>query len=90
MVGLRWDYVTPIYTPDGESVGNLDLNTGNVLLTGLAGKYAGVNSLKTEFSPRVGASYRLLDNTVLRGGFAAATSSILMELVLVRKVAAAD
>ena len=69
MVGLRWDYVTPIYTPDGESVGNLDLNTGNVLLTGLAGKYAGVNSLKTEFSPRVGASYRLFESTVLRGGY---------------------
>src|SRR5580698_7526098 len=69
IIGLRWDYVTPIYTPDGQSVGNLDLNTGNVLLTGLAGKYAGVHSLKTEFSPRVGASYRLLDNTVLRGGY---------------------
>ena len=69
LLGVRWDYTTPIYTPDGESVGNLDLNSGNVLLTNLAGKYAGVTTLKTEFSPRVGASYQLLRNTVIRGGY---------------------
>jgi outer membrane receptor protein involved in Fe transport len=69
MLGVRWDYVTPIYTPHGESVGNLDLSTGNVLLTNLAGKYAGVQTSKTEFSPRVGASYQLFQNTVLRGGY---------------------
>ena len=69
MVGLRWDYTTPIYTPHGQSVGNLNLNTGNVELTNLAGKYAGVVTLKTEFSPRVGASYRLTDTAVLRGGY---------------------
>jgi outer membrane receptor protein involved in Fe transport len=69
MIGLRWDYTTPIYTPDGQSVGNLNLNTGNIELTGLAGKYAGVETLKSEFAPRVGASYRLTDTTVLRGGY---------------------
>ena len=69
MIGLRWDYTTPIYTPDGQSVGNLNLNTGNMELTGLAGKYAGVETLKSEFAPRVGASYRLTDTTVLRGGY---------------------
>jgi hypothetical protein len=69
MIGLRWDYITPIYTPSGQSVGNLNLNTGNVELTNLAGKYAGVSTLKTEFSPRVGASYQLRTNTVIRGGY---------------------
>jgi outer membrane receptor protein involved in Fe transport len=69
MLGLRWDYITPIYTPTGQSVGNLDLNTGNVLLTNLAGKFAGVHTLKTEFSPRLGMSYRLAKDTVLRGGW---------------------
>jgi len=69
MIGLRWDYITPIYTPSGQSVGNLNLNTGNVELTGLAGKYAGVVTLKSEFSPRVGASYQLTESTVIRGGF---------------------
>ena len=69
MVGLRWDYITPIYSPKGQSIGNLDLNTGDVLLSNLAGKYAGVSTLKTEFSPRLGMSYRLTNNTVVRGGW---------------------
>jgi hypothetical protein len=69
LLGLRWDYTTPIYTPKGESVGNLNLNTGDVLLTNLAGKYAGVETPKTEFSPRVGLSYRFAKDTVLRGGY---------------------
>jgi outer membrane receptor protein involved in Fe transport len=69
ILGLRWDYLSPIYTPNGQSVGNVDLNTGNVLLTNLAGKYAGVTTSKTEFSPRLGLSYQLLPNTVVRGGY---------------------
>ena len=68
-LGLRWDYMSPIFTPDGQSVGNLDLNTGNVLLTNLAGKYAGVTTPKTEFSPRLGVAYRLPHDTVIRGGY---------------------
>lgn len=68
-LGLRWDYMSPIFTPDGQSVGNLDLNTGNVLLTNLAGKYAGVSTPKTEFSPRLGAAYRINSDTVIRGGY---------------------
>src|SRR3984957_19508284 len=68
-LGLRWDYMSPIFTPNGESVGNIDLNTGNVLLTNLAGKYAGVSTPKTEFSPRLGVAYQLAHNTVLRGGY---------------------
>jgi outer membrane receptor protein involved in Fe transport len=70
MLGLRWDYMSPIFTPNGQSVGNINLNTDEVLLTNLAGKYAGVTTSKTEFSPRLGASYRLLPDTVLRGGYA--------------------
>ncbi len=68
-LGLRWDYMSPIFTPNGESVGNLDLNTGNILLTNLAGKYAGVKTPKTEFSPRLGVSFRVFKDTVLRGGY---------------------
>ncbi len=69
LLGLRWDYSTPIFSQNGKNIGNLDLNTGNVLLTNLAGKYAGVTTSKTEFSPRVGMSYRLMKDTVIRGGF---------------------
>ena len=68
-LGLRWDYMSPIFTPNGESVGNLDLATDNILLTNLAGKYAGVTTPKTEFSPRIGMAYRLPQETVLRAGF---------------------
>jgi Carboxypeptidase regulatory-like domain/TonB dependent receptor len=69
ILGLRWDYYSPIFSQNGQSVGNLDLNTGDILLTNLAGKYAGVQTLKTEYSPRLGISYQLFRNTVLRGGF---------------------
>jgi outer membrane receptor protein involved in Fe transport len=69
LLGLRWDWASPIFAPEGESVGNLDLNTGNVLLSNLYDKYAGVKTLKTEFSPRIGLAYRLMSNTVIRAGF---------------------
>ena len=69
LLGLRWDWASPIFTPKGQSVGNLNLNTGDIWLTGLAGKYAGVVTSKTEFSPRVGLTYRVHANTVVRGGY---------------------
>ena len=68
-LGLRWDYMSPIFTPNGESVGNIDVSTNTLLLTNLAGKYAGVTTPKTEFSPRVGVAFRLGHETVLRGGY---------------------
>jgi outer membrane receptor protein involved in Fe transport len=68
-LGLRWDYMSPIFTPNGESVGNIDIATDNVLLTNLAGKYAGVTTPKTEFSPRLGVAYRLPHESVLRAGY---------------------
>src|SRR6202521_5412644 len=68
-LGLRWDYMSPIFTPDGQSVGNIDIATDTLLLTNLAGKYAGVTTPKTEISPRLGVSYLLSENTVLRGGY---------------------
>lgn len=67
--GLRWDYMSPIFTPNGQSVGNIDISTDTLLLTNLAGKYAGVTTPKTEFSPRLGVSFRLSDHTVLRAGY---------------------
>jgi outer membrane receptor protein involved in Fe transport len=68
-LGLRWDYMSPIFTPDGQSVGNIDINTDTLLLTNLAGKYAGVTTPKTEFSPRLGVAFRVTKDTVLRGGY---------------------
>jgi outer membrane receptor protein involved in Fe transport len=68
-LGLRWDYMSPIFTKNGESDGNIDVTTDTLLLTNLAGKYAGVTTPKTEFSPRLGISYRLPYETVLRAGY---------------------
>lgn len=68
-LGLRWDYMSPIFTPNGESVGNINVATDTLLLTNLAGKYAGVTTPKTEFSPRLGVAYRLPHESVLRAGY---------------------
>lgn len=69
MLGLRWDYDTPMYAPEGESLGNVDLSTGNVILSNLHDKYMGVTSSKKEFSPRLGFTYRVTNNTVLLAGY---------------------
>src|ERR1700678_201978 len=68
-LGLRWDYLSPIFTQKGQSDENIDIATDTLLLTNLAGKYAGVTTPKTEFSPRLGVSFRLAKDTVLRGGY---------------------
>jgi outer membrane receptor protein involved in Fe transport len=68
-LGLRWDYTSPIFTQNGQSDGNIDIATDTLLLTNLAGKYAGVTTPKTEFSPRIGVSYQVAPQTVLRGGY---------------------
>jgi outer membrane receptor protein involved in Fe transport len=68
-LGLRWDYMSPIFTQNGQSDGNIDIATDTLLLTNLAGKYAGVTTPKTEFSPRIGVAYRLPHETVLRAGY---------------------
>ena len=68
-LGLRWDYLSPIFTQKGQSDGNIDITTDTLLLTNLAGKYAGVTTPKTEFSPRIGLAYRLPYETVLRAGY---------------------
>jgi outer membrane receptor protein involved in Fe transport len=68
-LGLRWDYMSPIFTQNGQSDGNIDIATDTLLLTNLAGKYAGVTTSRTEFSPRLGVSYRLPHESVLRAGY---------------------
>src|ERR1700678_1258801 len=68
-LGLRWDYMSPIFTQEGQSDGNIDVATDTLLLTNLAGKYAGVTTPKTEFSPRIGVAYRLPHETVFRAGY---------------------
>jgi len=70
-LGLRYDYIgpsTPAFAGGGV---NFNPKTGDLLLSGLGqvSRTADINSNWTNFEPRVGFAYRVLSNTVLRGGF---------------------
>jgi len=83
-LGLRWDYETPRTERYNRMVRGLDFNApspiasqvtglnlkGAVLFAGVGGqsRYA-FDPDKNNFQPRIGASYRLRDNWVLRGGY---------------------
>ena len=81
-IGLRWEYESPMTerynrqndgwafntpNPLQSKVQGLTLN-GGLLFTGSQNRYPFVKDLNN-WGPRVGASYRLFKNTVLRGGF---------------------
>lgn len=69
-LGLRWEYHSPMFTSEGAPpLTNLDTNTGMILLTTAADKYAGIPPIRDEFSPRFGLAYQLTGNTVIRTGF---------------------
>ena len=70
-LGLRYDYIGPS-TPAFPGGGvNFDPFTGNLLLSGLGqvSRSANIQSNLKNFEPRVGFAYRVLSNTVIRGGF---------------------
>ena len=75
-LGLRWEYYDPIIGIAGKgSLSNYDPATNSLLVSGY-GNIAddfGVKKDLNNFSPRVGATFRLDDRTVLRGGFGAST-----------------
>jgi outer membrane receptor protein involved in Fe transport len=68
--GLRYEYY-PLASRDGQGLEFLDTTTFNVLLGGLGSNSddLGIKVSKKLFAPRVGAAYRLNDDTVLRAGF---------------------
>jgi len=83
-VGARWEDVLPFterhdrisYFDPNQANAALALNgfsdvLGNVSLVGSPDRSSryGINPDNTEFSPRVGASYRLFPNTVINGGY---------------------
>jgi len=70
-LGLRYDYIGPS-TPAFPGGGvNFDPVTGNLVLGGLGSvsRSENVNPNYKNFEPRVGFAYRVLSNTVVRGGF---------------------
>ena len=71
-LGLRHEYYTPfIGLADQGGLSNYDpaTNTLQVAGYGAVGESVGVERYLKNFGPRAGASYRLNDKTVLRGGY---------------------
>jgi len=76
-LGLRFEYYDPIVGLAGQgSLSNYDPATNSLLVSGF-GNVAddfGVKKDFNNFSPRLGATFRLDEKTVLRGGFGASTT----------------
>lgn len=68
--GLRWE-LFPFPDKDNTGINRFDPDTGQVITGGLSGqpRDTGASSGHGKFLPRVGAAYRLGDNTVIRGGY---------------------
>jgi outer membrane receptor protein involved in Fe transport len=69
-LGLRYEYY-PLMTRADRGIEQVDLTTLNVRLGGVGGnpKDLGIKVSKTLFAPRLGAVYRLNENTVFRTGY---------------------
>ncbi|MBA2602877.1 MAG: TonB-dependent receptor [Acidobacteria bacterium] len=70
-LGLRWEYYPIMTRADGRGVERLDLDTLEVVLGGRGGnpRNVGLAAGKDNFAPRLGAVYRLNEETVLRTGY---------------------
>jgi hypothetical protein len=71
-LGIRWEYY-PIFSRADRQIEMLDRQTLDVLIGGVGGnpKNMGIVAPKDLFTPRVGAVYRLNENTVVRSGYGA-------------------
>ena len=69
-LGLRYEYY-PLMQRENRGIETLDVSTYMVRLGGLGGnpKDLGIKVSNTLFAPRVGAAYRINDNTVFRAGY---------------------
>jgi len=81
-LGLRWEYESPMSERYNRQNAGFDVNATNPLQSQVAGLTLKGGLLFTDsshrlpfvrdlnnFGPRIGAAYRLFNNTVLRGGF---------------------
>ena len=75
-LGLRHEYYTPfIGLADQGGLSNYDPATNTLQVAGYGdvSESVGVKNYLKNFGPRAGASYRLNDKTVLRGGYGVST-----------------
>ncbi|MBA2356729.1 MAG: TonB-dependent receptor [Acidobacteria bacterium] len=70
-LGVRWEYYPLMARADGRGLERLDLNTLEVIIGGRGSneKNVGLEAGKGNFAPRLGAIYRLNQDTVLRAGY---------------------
>jgi hypothetical protein len=71
-LGLRWEYYTPLVGIEGQGgLSNYDPSNNTVQVAGYGSiaQNIGVEKNWTNFAPRLGASYRFDEKTVLRAGF---------------------
>jgi hypothetical protein len=68
--GGRWDYISPISPKKPGGDANFNLNTGEILISGVGdvSKYGNVGPRYTNFAPRLGATYAITEKTVIRAG----------------------
>ncbi|AMY09708.1 Outer membrane receptor for Fe3+-dicitrate [Luteitalea pratensis] len=68
--GLRWEYY-PLMSREDRGLEQLNLQTFNVALGGVGGNAddLGIKVSKGLFAPRLGAAYRINDDTVVRAGY---------------------
>jgi hypothetical protein len=69
-LGLRWEYYPIMHRAD-RGLERVDFDTMDVLLGGLGGnpEDVGLEASKDHFAPRLGAIYRLNEDTVFRAGY---------------------
>jgi len=70
-LGVRWEYYPLMTRAEGRGLERLDLNTLEVILGGRGSneKNVGFEAGLDNFAPRLGAVYRLNEDTVLRAGY---------------------
>jgi hypothetical protein len=70
-VGLRYELYPPATPKNAGGFSNYDPATNNLVLAGLGGNPSnlGMKTQYKNFAPRTGFSFRIDDNTVLRGGY---------------------
>jgi hypothetical protein len=70
-LGLRWELYPIMHRADGRGLDRLDLSTLDVIVAGRGGnpQTNGMSAALNNFAPRMGAVYRLNDDTVFRTGY---------------------
>jgi Carboxypeptidase regulatory-like domain len=70
-LGLRWEFYPPATPKSAGGFSNYDPTNNNIVIAGIGGNPSnlGMQTRYRYFAPRTGFSYRVTENTVIRGGF---------------------